>query len=194
MRTIETKVYPFNELSEEAKENAINNIRDLDHDFAKWSVFCCHTVDDCSLFEPKERDLEVLLGNDYSFPLFMNNRKAIYFDNFLECHKAIEITNDAHFFKWLNIPKRLANKVDYNIYTSNYRNSSTTIEFSKRESFNITDKENIILDIAIEKFESHIEDVLNRIKTDIEYRYSDEGIIETIECNDYEFKDNGELI
>ncbi len=76
MRTIETKVYSFNELSEEAKENAINNIRDLDHDFTDWAV------DDCSLFEPKERDLEVLLGKDYRFPLFKNNRKNIYFDNF----------------------------------------------------------------------------------------------------------------
>ena len=188
MRTIETKVYPFNELSEEAKENAINNIRDLDHDFAEWAI------DDCSLFEPKERDLEVLLGKDYSFPLFKNNRKNIYFDNFLECDKAIEITNDIHFFRWLNIPKRLANKVDYNIHTSNHRNSSTTIEFDKREYFNITDKENIILDLAIEKFESHIDDVLNRINTDIEYNYSDEGIIDTIEGNGYEFTDNGKLI
>jgi|GEM_PF-2426799 len=188
LRIIETKVYSFNELNDQAKENAINNIRDLDHDFAEWAV------DDCSLFEP----IEVLLGKDYSFPLFRNNRKDIYFDidrdNFLECDKAIEITNDAHFFKWLNIPKRLANKVDYNIHTSNYRNSSTTIEFDKREYFNITDKENITLDLAMNKFESHIEDVLNRIKTDIEYQYSDEGIIDTIEGNDYEFTTNGELI
>jgi len=192
MRTIETKVYSFNELSEEAKENAINNTRDLDHDFAYWAV------DDCSLFEPKERDLEVLLGKDYSFPLFKNNRKDIYFEfdrcTFLECHKAIEITNDAHFFKWLNIPKRLANKVDYNIHTSNYRNSSTTIEFSHYKQNDFTDIEQDYLGQAIEKFESHIKHVLNRIKTDIEYRYSDEGIIDTIECNDYEFTDNGELI
>jgi hypothetical protein len=188
MRTIETKVYWFNELNDKAKENAINNIRDLNHDFAEWAV------DDCSLFEPKERELEVLLGKDYSFPLFRNNRKDIYFDNFLECHKAIEITNDAHFFKWLNIPKRLANKVDYNIHTSNHRNSSTTIEFSKREHFNITDKENIILDLAMNKFESHIQYVLNRIKKDIEYNYSYEGIIDTIEGNGYEFTDNGKLI
>jgi hypothetical protein len=192
MRTIETKVYSFNELNDQAKENAIDNIRDLNHDFAEWAI------DDCSLFEPKERDLVALLGVDYSFPLFKNNRKDIYFEfdryTFLECDKAIEITNDAHFFKWLNIPKRLANKVDYNIHTSNHRNASTTIEFNEREYFNITDKENIILEIAIEKFKSHIDDVLNRINTDIEYRYSDQGIIDTIECNDYEFTDNGKLI
>jgi len=30
MRTIETKVYKFNELSEEAKENAIDKLRDIE--------------------------------------------------------------------------------------------------------------------------------------------------------------------
>jgi len=188
MRTIETKVYPFNELSEEAKENAINNIRDLDHDFAEWAI------DDCSLFEPKERDLEVLLGKDYSFPLFKNNRKDIYFDNFLECHKAIEITNDAHFFKWLNIPKRLANKLEYEIYTPKYRNSTTKIEFNHYKQNDFTDIEQDYLGKAIKKFECHIQYVLNRIKTDIEYQYSDEGIIDRIEGNGYEFTENGKLI
>jgi len=192
MRTIETKVYSFNELSEEAKENAINNMRDLDHDFVDWAV------DDCSLFEPKGRDLEVLLGDDYSFPLFKNNRKDIYFEfdryTFLDCHKAIEITNDAHFFKWLNIPKRLANKLEYEIYTPKYRNSSTKIEFSHYKQNDFTDIEQDYLGQAMNKFESHIEHVLKRIKTDIEYRYSDEGIIDSAEYNDYEFTDNGKLI
>ena len=192
MRTIETKVYSFNELSEEAKENAINNIRDLDHDFTDWAV------DDCSLFEPKERDLEVLLGKDYRFPLFKNNRKNIYFEfdryTFLECDKAIEITNDAHFFKWLNIPKRLANKLEYEIYTPNYTNSSTKIEFSHYKQNDFTDIEQDYLGQAMNKFESHIQYVLNRIKKDIQYNYSNQGIIDTIEGNGYEFTDNGKLI
>ena len=44
------------------------------------------------------------------------------------------------------------------------------------------------------KFESHIQYVLNRIKKDIQYNYSNQGIIDTIEGNGYEFTDNGKLI
>lgn len=67
MRTIRTKIYKFNELSNDAKQVAIENYRNQDNDFETWAI------DDCSLLEPIEKELRDLFGKDYDFPLIENN-------------------------------------------------------------------------------------------------------------------------
>lgn len=188
MRIIETKAYLFTELSEEAKEKAIEKVRESyynGNDFAEWAI------DDCALFEPSHKELEGIEG--YDFPLIKNTRKNIYFDCdrrywYLDCDKAMVITNIDFFLKWLGIDRNLKGLEDirFDIYTPSGRYSSTTIEF---EDF--SEDFNHIIDDAIDKFNNHIESVLERIEKDIEYRYSDESIIEDINCNEYEFNEEG---
>lgn len=192
MRTIEIKLYSFDELTEEAKEIAVDNVRNQDgygDDFGSWAV------DDCSLLEPLHEELVELFGEDYKFPLIENTRKKIYFSLdrnwFLDVENAIDVSNDEQFLTWLGIPKDLQDKVYYNIYTPNYRNSDTTIEFDFESV--VSDEEESILEDAKVKFDNHIEDVLKRIESDVEYRYSNEAVIEDIIANDYEFLENGEL-
>lgn len=191
MRTIETNLYSFSELSSEAKENAIESVRSSyyeDNDFAMWAI------DDCSLLEPLDSELSQLLGTAYNFPLIENTREKIYFDtdrnSFLDVENAMKITNDKHFLLWLGIDteEEEFENVSYKIYTPNGRNSDTTIEF---EDFDSSFGD--IIDDAINKFNNHITDCLDRIKNDIEYRYTDEAIKEEIEANEYEFTEDGTM-
>lgn len=189
MRTIRTKVYKFDELSEQAKQIAIEEVRNEyyeDNDFANWAI------DDCALFEPKEKELIELFGEDYNFPLIKNTRVSIYFDterdSYLDCEKAMEVTNEKQFLLWLGLTEEIINGDDFSfsIFTPNYRNADTTIDFDGFDS-----KFDEAISNAQDKFNDLIGDILNRIEADIDYRFTDEAIIEDIEANEYEFLSNG---
>jgi len=189
MRTIRTKVYKFNELSEQAKQVAIEEVRNEYYeynDFANWAV------DDCALFEPKEKELIELFGEDYNFPLIKNTRESIYFDTernrFLDCEKAMQITNKKQFLLWLgiDIEEEAFENIYFEIITPKYRNASTEIAFDDYDEM-FEDR----IEVAVEKFNSLIRDIIDRIEADIDYRFTDEAIIEDIEANDYEFLSNG---
>ena len=47
---------------------------------------------------------------------------------------------------------------------------------------------------AFYAYQQAIESVLHDIAVDVEYQYSDEALIESIEANDYEFTEDGEII
>ena len=189
MRTIRTKVYKFDELSEQAKQVAIEEVRNEYYeynDFANWAV------DDCALFEPKEKELIELFGEDYNFPLIKNTRESIYFDTernrFLDCEKAMQITNKKQFLLWLgiDIEDEAFENIYFEIITPKYRNASTEIAFDDYDEM-FEDR----IEVAVEKFNSLIRDIIDRIEADIDYRFTDEAIIEDIEANDYEFLSNG---
>ena len=189
MRTIRTKVYKFDELSEQAKQVAIEEVRNEYYeynDFANWAV------DDCALFEPKEKELIELFGEEYNFPLIKNTRESIYFDTernrFLDCEKAMQITNKKQFLLWLGIDveDEAFENIYFEIITPNYRNASTEIAFDDYDEM-FEDR----IDTAVEWFNALIRDIIDRIEADIDYRFTDEAIIEDIEANDYEFLSNG---
>jgi hypothetical protein len=203
MRTIRTKVYSFDELSKDAQEKAIEKVRNSyykHNDFARWAI------DDCYLFEPKHEELVSLFGADFyeklnegkqykDTPLIQNTREDIFFnaesDRFLDCEKAMKITNSNYFLKWLGIEGELLEKVDYTIFTPIGINRSTTISFGEGYSCEFTDEELDVLKTAYEKFDNHVQDCLNRIEEDIDYRFTDEAIIEDIIANEYEFLKDG---
>lgn len=186
MKTIEIKLYKFSELSEEAKQNAIEDTRNSyyeDNDFANWAI------DDCALLEPTEKELQKLFGEKYDFPLIKNNRK-IYFDTdrnrHIDISNAMEIQNSTQFLQWLGLNKRLIDKCDYTILED-------SIEFSNQSHLEFTAIEEEKLSVAVDKFEEHCQDVLRRIENDIDYRFSDECIKEDIEANDYDFTEDGSI-
>lgn len=187
MKTIELKIYDFSELSEESKQAAINEIRESyynDNDFAAWAI------DDCSLLEPKHEELTKLFGKNYNFPLLENTRK-IYFsldrDKYIDISNGLIVTNENQFLTWLGIPE----KMQENVYFAILKDS---IQFEENDFNNEFNKiEQQILMEAQEKFKNHLNDVLNRIEKDIDYRFSDAAIIEDIECNSYEFYENGKM-
>ena len=176
MRTITITVYQFDELNDEAKQKAIENIRESyykDNDFAEW------TIDDCYLLEPQE------LQNEESI-LIKNNRK-VFFDldrnKHIDISQAMEIQDDTKFLKWLGLDDDLISKVSYVIRPD-------SIEFNVDESVEM-EVDYKILDVAEEKFKNHCNYILDRIEMGIEYRFSREGITEDIYSNDWEFTEDG---
>lgn len=185
MRTIETKVFTFDELKEAAKEIAIENIRESYYeynDFASWAV------DDCALLEPLHKELEDLFGSDYDFPLLKNNRKVYYSldrDRYIDISNAMEIQNGCQFLTWLGLTEELINLVDFTI-------GKDTITFDSDLEYEFTEEQENTLRQAQNKFENHCEDILSRLESDYDYRFTDEALIEDIYANDYEFLENGD--
>lgn len=195
MKTIEVKVYFFNELSEQAKKIAIEQARNRkynDSSIAEW------TIDDCYLFEPKNEELINLFGEEYSkldTPIISNTRK-VYFsvdrDRYLDADEGILITNEKMFLIWLGLPLEMHDKVYFTIKNNWHRNPDTIIKFEENDcEYQFTDEENKILENASEKFSDHMGNVLNNIEKSIDYQFSDECIAEELDINLYEFTENG---
>jgi len=208
-RTFTVELLKFNELTPEAQANAIENYRsELEEgkhgssDFPRWAI------DDCSLLEPKHQDMVELFGEDYYFNnkeqfVFKNNRKEITFNcdhpyRHLSFHKALEVTNDQMFLLYLGIPEKFHGCVNYSFYEDGHRYPDTKIEFEIWKSEELTPEEftelQNTIDVATTRFDTHRNNILERIANDIEYRYSDESIQEDLENNDsVEFTSEGEI-
>ena len=196
MKTIEVKIYYFNELTTEAQQVAIEQFRNRkyeDSSVAEWAI------DNCYLFEPENAVMETLFGEKYiklTKPVIANTRKNIYFDTdrnrYLDIHQAIEITNEKMFLIWLGVPEEMHEKVYFKIKNNWARNPDTIIKFEENDcDYQFTEEENKILENAAEKFNDHMEEVLNRIEQSIEYQFTDEYIAEEIEANEYEYTADG---
>jgi len=177
MRTIETEVYEFHELSEQAKEVAIMNEREAKYHSPSISDFI---IDDCYLLNPKG-----------VHDLIIENTRKVYFDlyrGYINISEGMHIKDDKAFLDWLNIPIELQNEVYYTIKES-------TIYFEENDcEYEFTENDNKILDDAKEKFEEHCSWILECIEKEYDFQYSDECIIEDIQCNEYEFTKEGTLI
>ena len=195
MKTIEVKIYYFNELTTAAQQIAIEQFRDRKYEDSSVSEW---VIDDCYLFEPKNAVMEGLFGEEYkklNKPVIANTRK-VYFDTdrnrHLDADEGIEITNEKMFLTWLEIPQELQEKLFYIIKNFGGRYPDTIIQFEENEcDYEFTAEENKILENAANKFSDHMEEVLNRIGEAIDYQYSDECIAEEIEMNEYEYTADG---
>jgi hypothetical protein len=195
MKTIEVQIYYFNELSAAAQQVAIDKFRQLkyeDSSVTEWAI------DDCFLFEPNHKEMETLFGEEYTKlkkPVMANTRK-VYFDTernrHLDADKGIEITNEKMFLIWLGIPEEMHEKIYFFIKNNWARYPDTIIKFEENDcDYHFTEEENTILKNAAEKFNDHMEEVLNRIEQSIEWQFSDECIAEDIEINEYEYTADG---
>lgn len=198
MQTIQIEIYAFNELSNEAKENAIEQIRQKRYncnDYINW------IIDDCYLFEPKNDELFKLFGVEYSKfnnPIIGNSRKNIYFDldrnRHIDASEAMIINNEKMFLSWLEIPENMHDKFYFLIKSTNSRYPDTYISFEENEcDYQFSDIELNILENANDKFSNHMENVLNNLENSFDYCFSDESLINEIEANDYQFTENGEI-
>jgi hypothetical protein len=195
MKTIEVKIYYFNELTTAAQQVAIEQFRDRKYEDSSVSEW---VIDDCYLFEPKNAVMEGLFGEEYkklNKPVIANTRK-VYFDTernrHLDADEGIQINNEKMFLIWLGIPEEMHEKVYFTIKNNWARYPDTIIKFEENDSdYHFTEEENTILKNAANKFSDHMEEVLNRIGEAIDYQYSDECIAEEIEMNEYEYTADG---
>jgi hypothetical protein len=195
--TTTTNLYQFNELSETAKSKAIEQYREIMYnnpDISRW------VIDDCYLFEPLNIDLENLFGEQYrklDKPIIGNTRN-VYFDtgrnSFLDAGKGIKINNEKMFLLWLGIPESIHDAVYFRIKNTTTRYPDTIIKFEENDTeYQFSDEENEILEKAADKFSDHMHSTLGRISDGIEYYYSDDYIVETLDDMEYEFTEDGAI-
>lgn len=149
MKTIEVKLFEFSELSERAKENAINQVRESRWEY-DWSG-------------------EVLLGLEN----FLNEIGAYITDYSID---------------W-QYPSRSYVKVD---------SSNVNFDFEfESDDYSLT---GYFTDYPLVKTWNKTKDIDDSIyawlidcSKDYEYQISDEGIAEFIECNEYEFTEQGNI-
>ena len=194
MRIIETKAYEFNELSEEAKEKAIEEFRSGKYIHLDFFNDCCvEKLEDLGFVNPKlQYSLSYCQGDGLSF----SAEKYTKFEELYlkQLGKGKEKTakllaeNTTFICEGNQGNYCFAHVSDIDIYIENYTSSMNT---------NLENIDKVVSDV-LEDLQGIYMEICNELEKegyeDIEYQLSDESIIEDIICNDYEFTEEGNLI
>jgi len=176
MRIIETKVYRFKELDEQAKEKAIENNRETFVEDSWWEFI--------------EYDLEMFGLKLEEFDLVRRNyvKLEMYYDLDKICDKIIEICGDkSEIYK---IAERYSKECKVIQDDMDSLNDMDT----DKDEYDLTILLHKTEDLEEEFLKEMSEEVLSMLKNEYEYLTSEECIIEMFEANGYEFTEEGKLI
>jgi hypothetical protein len=164
-------VYKFDELTEEAKQKAIEKLRDINVDYEWWE----YDYEDANI-----AGLQIT-----SFNLDRNRHaKGEFIENACKCAQAI-IENHGKDCETYQTTKRFL-----------WERDKVINEAEKDEHGDFKDESAVdsTLDyVESEYLKSILEDYSMILQKEYEYRLSDEAVIETIKSNDYDFLENGSL-
>lgn len=163
MKTIEIKVYKFDELDKQTKEKVIENYRYIN-------------VEDFQWYDWIKDDFNRLGLEIQEFDLGRRNYVKIYIENF-------EDTSNY-------IIKEFGDSVLIKQTAKNYLKELKEIVSNFKEDEDI-DREFEALDENYQhEFEA---DILSYLRANYEQDISDEAVIDTIEANDYDFTTDGKI-
>lgn len=166
MRTIETTLYNFSELSEEAKKKAIEKLSDINVSYDWWEF----------IYE----DAENIGLKITSFDLDRNRHaKGEFITSAPECAESI-LNEHGDTCETYSTAQTLLNRL-----------SEVEAKWEGRERTNEEDNE--LDELEDEFLKSLLEDYSIMLEKECEYLQSEKAIIETIEANDYEFDEDGNL-
>jgi hypothetical protein len=185
----ETKVYQFNELSDEAKQKALECMYDINVDHEWWDY---DGLLDLITEEMKSRKIKL---SDYPSTLFSYTVEAFDVDRDWFIQLEIDVKDDDIFRKFLRIDKRLWEQCEPVFETAPRRNATTNfwIAIAKDNGNNLTQREAFIIERAEQIMNDKIDEALIGLRNNYEWLLSEEAIIETIEANEYEFTEDGKL-
>ena len=176
-------VYKYDELSDKAKQNAIERLYDINvrHD---WWDF---------LYEDFKEELkEVGLTCDTFY--FSLDR-----DYHIDAQK-LRFTDLKLFIKKLvddKIKDSIIDVLDLDVENTGFKRTSYIISskscYLLERHPRLTKVANYIEIKATKELQTILEDFLSRLQAEYEYLISEEAILDTIEANDYEFLENGKL-
>ena len=170
MRTIEVKIFKFNELNEEAKQNAISNLYNINIDHNWWEFI----YEDAKNIGLKITSFN-LDRNRYAKGEFILNAPEVA-QNILSNHgKECETYKTAESFLevWQPI---------FNAYMD-----------EESEKYESSESEDEMQELEDDFLNSLLDDYSIILQNACDYLQSDESIIDTIEANDYEFTEDGEM-
>ena len=163
MKTIEIKVYKFEELDKQTKEKVIENYRYINVEDTFWYDFI--------------KEDFIRLGLEIrSFDLDRGSFAEIHIEDF-------EDTSN-------NIIEEFGDSVPIKQTAKNYKDEFNKIQANFKEDEDI-ERELEILDEKYQR--EYSADILSYLRDEYDYQVSYEAIIETIEANDYNFTWNGEI-
>lgn len=205
MKTKTINTYQFDELSDEAKQHAIEKLSDINVNYEWWDI---DGLLDLTQKEITSRHIKMSkewykisphanIKGEYPAYTGLISYKIKYFDLDRDQYvqfEDIKINDDDTFRKFLRIPKRLWNNCYYSF--TNKRNYHTNTEFviEPQDQYNdFTPAQQKIIDRAIDIMTDKISEALSMLRADYEHAISEEAIIETIKINEYEFDENGDF-
>ena len=195
MRTIETTLFKFSELSDEAKNAAIERCRDWNTDDSFWYE---SVIDDS---KAAAKILGIDADNIYFSGFWNQGDGAQFTGNYSykkNAHKAIrkEWPQDETLHeiadKLLDVQKRhfyglSAEVSSYDRYSHEY---ATRINVFDRDEFTVSDETKEEVSDALRDFMRWI---YRRLEQEYELLTSDEAIADSLEANEVEFTENGNL-
>jgi hypothetical protein len=167
MKTKRVKVFSFSELSEDAKQTAIDNFSDVNVSYEWW--------------EPTYEDAKRIGLKITSFDLDR--------DRHAEGHFLLSANEVA-----ANIMQEHGETCETYKTAENFMEEWQPLfnDYMNEESITYED-DNDLMVCEDEFLKSLLEDYSILLQNESEYLQSDEAIIETIEANEYEFLENGNL-
>lgn len=176
MRIIETKVYRFKELDEQAKEKAIENNRETFVEDTWWEFI----EYDLEFFGLKLVEFDLGRRDYVKLEMYRNLDKI--------CNKIIENCGDTtEIYK---IAVRYSK--EYKLIQDDMESlNDMDTDKDEHDLMNLLHKSE---DLEDEFLKEISEEALSMLKNDYEYLTSRESIIEMFEANEYEFTEEGKLI
>lgn len=196
MRIIETEVYTFDELSDDAKEKVIDGFRDNKNEYFHLDFFhkdCVYQLEELGFVNPKvQYSLGYCQGDGLSFEADEYSKlEELYIEELGKGkEKTAKLLAENSVFVSRGNEGRYcyASTDDIDLYIHNYSSGINT------DCNNIND----VVHIIRGKLEDLYIDICNDLEkqgyNEIDYQLSDECIIEDIQCNEYEFTKEGKLI
>jgi hypothetical protein len=177
IKTTETKVYTWNELTDERKEKALSKLYDLNTDHEWWD----------SVYE----DAEQVGIKITSFDLDRNRyAKGKFITNAVEVAEAI-VGNHGPDCETHKTAREFLDTLTPMIdFRDNFADDDNTTEEEYKAFDDNADK---IEELEEEFLKSILEDYSIMLQKECEYLSSEEAIVETIKANEYEFDENGNI-
>lgn len=169
MKTVKINLYKFEELSEEAKQKALEKLYDLNVDHNWWEF----TYEDANNIGLKITE----------FDLYRKEIRGEF--NYSANEVAQDILNNhGDTCETYHIAQDFLNK--WNPVFADYMDETS-------ENFESCDLEDKMFDLEKNFLEELLNEYLSILQREYDYLTSEEAIIESIEANDYEFTEDGEL-
>lgn len=173
MRTIRTKVYKFSELSESAKQKAIEKMHDINFSWGDWWE---NVYEDAAQIGLKITGFDIDRGS-YCKGEFLEDANYTANKIIQEHGHTCETYKTASGFlqDWSNLVEKYSDGIEKDKVAED-----NEYEFDKDAD-----------DLENEFLKSICEDYRINLQKEYEYLSSEDAIIETIEANEYEFTKDG---
>jgi len=169
MRVIETKVYKYDELAEEAKEKAVEKLYDINVQFDWW---------DCLEEDANTAGLKLISFDRHNCEMELTEDACFTAHKIKEEHGAMCETH----------------QTAVNFLSERDQIVNTAPKDENGDFENEQELDEKLDEVEAEFLRSISEDYRIMLQKEYEYLTSEEAIIETIESNEYEFTEDGKLI